>query len=45
MQIVGTRDGERSWLTKASERETRDGAEAILDNDLSSLLEMTFERY
>jgi hypothetical protein len=45
MQLVGTRDGEQSWLTKASERETRDGAEAILDNDLPSLLEMTFERY
>jgi hypothetical protein len=42
---VGTRYGERSWLAKASEQETRDGAEAILDNDLPSLLERTFERY
>jgi hypothetical protein len=39
----GTRDGERSWLAKASEREIRDGAEAILDNDLPSLLERTSE--
>jgi hypothetical protein len=42
-RLVGTRDGERSWLAKASEREIRDGAEAILDNDLPSLLERTFE--
>jgi hypothetical protein len=44
-ELVETRDGERSWLAKASEREIRDRAEAILDNDLTSLLEKTFERY